>query len=131
MTTDLSNRAVLKKLLFLTVGMFGFAYALVPMYNSACEAGLFIQERVTPSVLNTQVDSTRWITVEFVANVNEKMPWKFEPQQKSVKIQPGALTNVSYEVVGSLSARQHQVMDRHWPASISKRCNVFASPSKR
>jgi cytochrome c oxidase assembly protein subunit 11 len=101
MTTDLSNRAVLKKLLFLTVGMFGFAYALVPMYNSACEAGLFIQQRVNPSELNTQVDSTRWITVEFVANVNEKMPWKFEPQQKSVKIHPGALTNVSYEVVNT------------------------------
>ena len=93
-----SNRAVLKKLLLLTVGMFGFAYALVPMYNSACNAGLFIQKREELSAINTQVDATRWITVEFVANVNEKMPWKFEPLQKSVRIHPGALTNVSYEV---------------------------------
>lgn len=98
MAVESSNRAVLKKLLFLTAGMFVFAYALVPMYNVACDSGLFIQERVSPSELNTQVDSTRWVTIEFVANLNEKMPWKFEPKQKSVRVHPGALTHVSYEV---------------------------------
>jgi len=101
MTQQSSNRAVLKKLLILTLGMFGFAYALVPMYNIACDKGWFIQERVEASAFNTQVDVARWITVEFVANVNDKMPWKFEPLQKSVRIHPGALTHVTYEVANT------------------------------
>lgn len=97
MGPEKANKAVLKKLLFLVAGMSVFAYALVPMYNLACESGLILQKRET-SELNTQVDSSRWVTIEFVANLNEKMPWKFEPRQKSIRIHPGALTHISYEV---------------------------------
>ena len=98
MTLEATNRGVLKKLLFLTVGMFGFAYALVPLYNIACDAGWIIQKRTDAPLPNTQIDESRWITVEFDASVNEQMPWKFEAQQKSMKIHPGALTHVVYQV---------------------------------
>lgn len=107
-----SGRSVAVKLSLLAVAMLGFSYAMVPMYRSACDAGLINPQRIDSSnpyanvntnvdTSNTQVDKTRWITVEFVANMNEKMPWNFAPQQKSVKIHPGEMTNVVYDVVNT------------------------------
>ena len=98
------------KLLLFAVAMLGFSYALIPLYKSACNAGWLEATRVDPAnpyanvnhnvdTSNTQVDKTRWITVEFLAINNEKMPWKFEAQQKSVKIHPGEMINVVYDVI--------------------------------
>ena len=98
------------KLLLFAVAMLGFSYALIPLYKSACNAGWLEATRVDPAnpyanvnhnvdTSNTQVDKTRWITVEFLAINNEKMPWKFEAQQKSVRIHPGEMTNVLYKVL--------------------------------
>ena len=100
------------KLSLLAVVMLGFTYALVPIYKSACDAGWLDATRVDPSnpyaninanvdTSNTQVDKSRWITVEFVANRNESIPWNFEAQQKSVRIHPGEMTNVVYDVVNT------------------------------
>ena len=44
---------------------------------------------------NTQVDTTRLITIEFDANA--RGPWHFKPAQRSVQVHPGELTTVSYE----------------------------------
>lgn len=98
------------KLGIMAVVMLGFSYALIPLYKSACNAGWLEANRIDASnpyanvnrnvdTSNTQVDKTRWVTVEFVATTNEKMPWKFEAQQKSVKVHPGEMTNVLYNVV--------------------------------
>jgi cytochrome c oxidase assembly protein subunit 11 len=100
------------KLALLSVAMLGFSYAMVPLYKSACDAGLINPQREDASnpyanvnrnvdTSNTQVDKSRWITVEFIANTNEKMPWNFAAQQKSVKIHPGEMTNVVYDVVNT------------------------------
>ena len=110
MTTGKSSRPLVIKLLLLAIGMLGFSYALVPLYKSACNAGWLETTRDDLSnpyanvnrnvdTSNTQVDKSRWITVEFLASNNEKMPWRFEAQQKSVKIHPGEMTNVVYDVV--------------------------------
>ena len=86
-------------LVVLAVAMFGFAYLMVPIYNKACEIGWLDSRREAEQVArNTQVDASRWIRVEFVANVNEQLPWKFEPLQSSVKIHPGELTHIAYRV---------------------------------
>jgi cytochrome c oxidase assembly protein subunit 11 len=86
-------------LLVLAVAMFGFTYLMVPVYNKACEIGWIDSRREAEQIVkNTQVDTSRWIRVEFVANVNEQLPWKFEPLQTSVKIHPGELTHIAYRV---------------------------------
>jgi cytochrome c oxidase assembly protein subunit 11 len=92
------------KLLVIVGLMFGFGYALVPMYRAICEAlginvlalsdnnkGAAARERVQ----NTQVDKTRTITVEFDANV--RGPWDFKPAVRSVQVHPGELATVMYE----------------------------------
>jgi cytochrome c oxidase assembly protein subunit 11 len=99
-----ANRRMLRKLAVVTVGMFGFGYALVPIYKAICEATginiLAIGEQVlsgnrAKAPANSQVDLTRTITVEFDAN--SRGPWDFKPAQRSVQVHPGELTTVMYE----------------------------------
>jgi cytochrome c oxidase assembly protein subunit 11 len=90
--------------------MFVFGYALVPLYRHICEALginiLSIVERRVPGVGkagpdaaglpgNTQVDTSRTITVEFDANA--RGPWSFRPAQRSIQVHPGELATVMYE----------------------------------
>ena len=44
---------------------------------------------------NTQVDSSRSITIEFDANA--RGPWDFKPAVRSMQVHPGELTTVMYE----------------------------------
>ena len=99
------NRRMLGKLLVVTALMFGFGYALVPMYRTICEAlGINVlslsEQRVSggwsaAKAPNTQVDLTRTVTVEFDANV--RGPWEFKPAKRSLQVHPGQLTTVDYE----------------------------------
>jgi len=100
------NRRMLGKLAVIAVLMFGFGYALVPMYRAICDAlGINVlsvsEQRVSQGWLggskaggNTQVDTTRTITVEFDANA--RGPWDFKPAVSSVQVHPGELATVMY-----------------------------------
>ena len=100
------NLLLLRKLVIIAVGMFAFGYALVPMYKAICEfTGITIlalgekeakgSNNARATLANTQVDTTRSITVEFDANA--RGPWQFRPAQRSVQVHPGELTTVMYE----------------------------------
>jgi cytochrome c oxidase assembly protein subunit 11 len=101
------NRQMLGKLAVVAAVMFGFGYALVPMYRTICEAlginVLSLNERLTSSGLSgtrdrkasTQVDYSRTVTVEFDANA--RGPWDFKPAVRSLQVHPGELTTVMYE----------------------------------
>ena len=112
MVMKVSSKSVVIKLSLFAVAMLAFTYAMVPIYKVACDAGWLEATRVDLSnpyanvnknvdTSNTQVDKSRWVTVEFVASTNEKLPWSFEAQQKSVRIHPGEMTNVVYDVVNT------------------------------
>jgi cytochrome c oxidase assembly protein subunit 11 len=45
--------------------------------------------------VNSQVDTSRSITVEFDAN--SRGPWEFRPAQRSMVVHPGEMTTVVYE----------------------------------
>lgn len=98
MNTAAANRLLLKKLAFVAVAMFGFGFALVPFYNQICKVtGInnFIKADALPE--NTQVDTNRWVSVEFDANTHS-LPWKFAPLERSVRVHPGEIVHVTYEV---------------------------------
>jgi cytochrome c oxidase assembly protein subunit 11 len=96
---DLLHRKLIIKLAIFAVAMLGFTYLMVPVYEKACEIGWLEAKREGEEVVrNTQVDTDRWVTVEFVANVNKELPWQFEPMQASVKVNPGQLTHIAYKV---------------------------------
>jgi cytochrome c oxidase assembly protein subunit 11 len=98
------NRRMLGKLLVVALLMFGFGYALVPMYRAICEAlgvnvlSLAEQRRESAAgnrSANTQIDTTRTVTVEFDAN--SRGPWDFKPAMASVQVHPGEMATVMYE----------------------------------
>ena len=99
------NRALLRKLAVIAALMFGFGYALVPLYRSICEAlginVLSLSERQNSGLTNpadgrnTQIDRSRTITVEFDANA--RGPFDFKPAARSLQVHPGELTTVMYE----------------------------------
>lgn len=104
MALSKQNVHMLGKLAVITAGMFGFGYALVPLYKAICEATginvLALAERDVPGTKgalpqNTQVDASRLVTVEFDANA--RGPWDFKPAQRSMEVHPGQLTTVMYE----------------------------------
>src|SRR6185436_5850842 len=90
-----SNRRMLSKLLVCAAVMFGFAFALVPFYEKICEVtgirNLFQPDAVAAE--NTQVDSTRNVSIEFDANTR-RLPWRFKPLQASISVHPGEVTQV-------------------------------------
>ena len=92
------NRRLSRRLAIVAVAMFGFGFALVPFYNQICAAlGVnSILERSDP--LNSQIDSTRTVTIELDSNTHD-LPWRFRPLVNHVTVHPGELTTVEYEVV--------------------------------
>ncbi len=98
------NRRMLGKLVVVAAAMAGFGYALVPIYNTICTAlGINVLSLAEIDVQggkradyrgNTQVDTSRTITVEFDANA--RGPWQFAPEKRSVDVHPGELTTVMY-----------------------------------
>jgi cytochrome c oxidase assembly protein subunit 11 len=95
--------AMLGKLLLFAVMMFGFGYALVPVYKKICEiTGVNIltpKDALAAAPVNTQVDTSRSITVEFDGNAQG--PWRFRPTQASLQLHPGQMAQVMYEVVNT------------------------------
>jgi len=97
------NAKMLGKLVVVAAGMFGFGYALIPIYKHICELTginiLALGEKQVPggsrAAPNTQVDKSRTITVEFDANA--RGPWDFKPAQPSIQVHPGELATVMYE----------------------------------
>ncbi|OIQ79094.1 cytochrome c oxidase assembly protein CtaG [mine drainage metagenome] len=104
MNSKSKNFKLLRRLTAVAVLMFGFGYALVPLYKAFCEAtGINIlalgdqnaTDIQTGFPANTQVDMSRVITVEF--DGNSRGPWKFKPMQSSLQVHPGELATAVYE----------------------------------
>lgn len=100
-----SNARVISRLMFVVVGMFGFGFALVPLYDVFCEVtGLNGKTGDGPVAAGMlQVDTSRKIEVEFVASLNESMPWEFKPLQHSVTVHPGQPTRIEYVAINRTS----------------------------
>jgi cytochrome c oxidase assembly protein subunit 11 len=92
------NKKIVQNLLFVVLGMFCFGFALVPLYDVFCEyTGLNGKTGVQyVSEEQMQIDTTREIKVEFLANTNDGMPWEFKALTYSVTVHPGEATRVEF-----------------------------------
>jgi len=79
------------KLFGVALAAFGFAFSLVPLYRIACEKvfGVRLEQGPATVAAGTAKADARWVTVEFDGAVNSKLPWTFEPEQKSMRVQVG------------------------------------------
>jgi cytochrome c oxidase assembly protein subunit 11 len=105
---DLSNRntRLLRRLLLATVMMFGFGFALVPLYNAMCDAlginGRFLDiqrgEYQPVAGLDTvmEVDKSRTVTVELMASIQRNGPWEFRAMERKLKVHPGEVRVVNF-----------------------------------
>ncbi|MEN9539782.1 MAG: hypothetical protein RLZZ126_2017 [Pseudomonadota bacterium] len=132
------NTRLLRKLTVVAVAMFGFGYALIPIYKAICEAtGINILAVVEQTIFggsgagtgsakrlaaNTQVDASRTITIEFDANA--RGPWSFKPQMASLKVHPGELATVMYEFQNTQNRRMAaQAIPSYAPMQASAHFN--------
>lgn len=127
-----ANVKMVGKLAIVAVGMFGFGYALVPLYKAICDLTginiLTLSERQVPGngeagrdaqrLGNTQVDASRSITVEFDANARGL--WDFKPAVRSLQVHPGELATVMYEFQNTQNRRMAaQAIPSYAPAQAA------------
>jgi cytochrome c oxidase assembly protein subunit 11 len=81
--------------------MFGFGYAMVPIYNILCDITGLNGKTSSVAVAAPQGADVaeRVVTVEFVSVVNSGAAWSFKPVQRSMQVVPGKTYNMSYEAV--------------------------------
>ena len=86
------NRSLVGRLLIMTVAMFGFGFALVPLYDVFCQITGFGGRTNTEAVAAEEApDLSREIRVEFVTTVNSDAPFEFGADLDSMTVHPGKM----------------------------------------
>lgn len=93
-----ANKRTLRWLLGMVVAMFGFAFALVPLYDVFCDLTGLNRGEIQALARNTQVDVSRRVRVELVANAPDDATWRFAAPAQPVNPHPGELVRVDYEL---------------------------------
>jgi len=91
------RRTVVKTLVVLA-GMFGFAFALVPLYDVFCQVtGLNGKTTDTAQSLVAQdADVSRTVTMQFITRSSAGLPWQLESDIRQVRVHPGQSTEVYF-----------------------------------
>ncbi|MFV2059138.1 MAG: cytochrome c oxidase assembly protein [Gammaproteobacteria bacterium] len=92
------------------IGMFGFGFAMIPLYNVICDAfglnGKFTEiesgdydvaaanKKVAEMIKH--VDTSRDIKIEFIGTVNKNLPWDFYPMKKQITLHPGEIGEIKF-----------------------------------
>lgn len=100
----------------ITIGMFGFGFALVPFYSVICSA-LGINGKTDNSAFATNqgvtIDQDRTVTVEFIANLPSNLNWEFYPLTNRVKVHPGEFAQLAFFAENNTN---HQVVAQAIPS---------------
>jgi cytochrome c oxidase assembly protein subunit 11 len=111
------NAATAKRIGLVSVVCFAMAFALVPLYEIACEKVFGIKLEDTPAgdkrVAGLQIDPNRRVRIEFDGTVNSKLPWSFKPEILSMDVVPGQAYEMNY-FAGNLDA--HPVVGNAAPS---------------
>ena len=96
-----SNKKLLVLLTCVTVGMFGFGFAMVPLYSVFCEAlgiklGSGGSGKITQDIAAYESDEERWITIQFDTSVDAALPWEFRASEDFMKVRVGELTETTF-----------------------------------
>lgn len=83
-----------------TLAMFGFGFALVPLYGLLCDLtgfnGRSVGMLVPAADVAERVDESRTVTVEFLTTVNGGRPWRFAAETPRLQVHPGKLYSVNF-----------------------------------
>lgn len=85
----------------MVVLMFGFGFAMVPLYNLLCQVTgtQSIALRVAAGEDQAApggIDASRRVTVKFDTTVHPNLPWDFNPPTPMLKVHPGQIYQVNF-----------------------------------
>lgn len=112
--------------LIVAAAAFLFGFAMVPLYRIACEQVLGI--KLSPQGIATDraaamgVDESRTVTVEFVGNVNSKLPWAFSPELTRIAVHPGVLTEVWFDATNESA---HAIVGNAVPSVAPSEASLY------
>ena len=90
------------RLALVALAMVALAFASVPLYRAFCQAtgfgGTTQRAETAPGAVAGEIG------VRFDANIDSKLPWRFEPVQEKVRLHPGERTTIYYRAT-NLTAR--------------------------
>lgn len=93
----MSTRKVALTSLLIVIIMFGFSFAIAPLYNKFCRASGFTTF-YSEKDFNQKENLARNITIQFVATNNEKLNWEFYPRVTSIAVHPNQKTEIYFHV---------------------------------
>ncbi len=98
MSQSKKKAKTVKKLVLVVFAMFGFGFALVPLYDVFCDiTGLNGKTATTAANVNEDgIDESRIITVQFISRTAKGIPWQFEPMINEIKVHPGEMKLVKF-----------------------------------
>lgn len=96
--TNISHGKLVAKLLVTVVMMFGFGFALVPLYDVFCDiTGINGKtDNRAANYVDIDVDTSRTVTVEFITRTHNGMPWQFSSKTHKVSLHPGEMKQVDF-----------------------------------
>ena len=123
-----SNSRTAGKMSLVVLGMFGFGYLLVPLYNVFCDItglnGKTGRVAEAEAAVRYQPDLNREITVQFVVNNNSGMPWDVKPQVAEMKVNPGKVYETTFTARnGSTRAMSGQAVPSVAPGQANRYFN--------
>jgi cytochrome c oxidase assembly protein subunit 11 len=80
------------------VGMFAFAFALVPLYDVFCDlTGLNGKTSSSAQMMiHEEVDTSRLVTVQFITRGSQGLPWRLSADIRQVRLHPGQSEEVNF-----------------------------------
>jgi cytochrome c oxidase assembly protein subunit 11 len=94
----LQHKPLTVKLAIIALAMFGFGFALVPLYDVFCDlTGLNGKTSAVAATAEAAVvDTSRSVVIEFIARPNKQMPWIFAPEVTRMTVHPGEIHTMHY-----------------------------------
>lgn len=93
------HKPLLRKLIFICLGMFAFSFALIPLYTVLCKlTGINGKVALTPAQAATSTEIKRDIKVEFLAQTDKSIPWTFTSEVAHISVHPGEIKEINFRV---------------------------------
>ncbi|KDC50466.1 MULTISPECIES: cytochrome c oxidase assembly protein [Pseudoalteromonas] len=98
----MTHTPLLKRLVLICIGMFAFAFALVPLYDVFCDVtGLNGKPSLEQAEQSTQIVQNREVGVSFTTHTQSGAPFEVKSKEYSVVVKPGAMREVMFSAKNS------------------------------
>jgi len=100
-----SHATIVRRLVLVAVGMFGFGFAMWPLYSVFCDLTGFGGRGIQVAANSHEVQkSDRQVKIRFDATVNSALPWLFQAKQKTATVSLGEMSEAFYLAMNNSAA---------------------------